>query len=224
MTLLYKIKGYKMSTPEQNANDTQTQVVEQSQATIDYEKRFKDTQASFTKSQQELKAVKAKLDVLEQLTKPTIEIDEAVQQQLEDLKYSDPEAWRQKMNALENDARAKHHSLLSEAEKNASIQAEMERRALVLNEYNSSHPNAPITQELIDFDVPARITKKLETGEISFDDFIVEVHNFIYTPKKVGSNNEVLNQPNLGQMGGGTTPSDGAVVKDIAANYANIAY
>ncbi len=213
-----------MSTPEQNANDTQTQVVGQSQAQIDYEKRFKDTQASYTKSQQELKAVKAKLEVLEQLTQPTIQLDPAVQQELDDLKYSDPETWRQKMNTLENDARARHQSLLSEAEKNASIQAELERRALVLNEYNNSHPNAPITQELIDFDVPARITKKLEKGEISFDDFIVEVHNFIYTPKKVGSNTQVLNQPNLGQMGGGTTPSEGAVINDIAANYKNIAY
>lgn len=213
-----------MSTPEQNANDTQTQAVEQSQAQIDYEKRFKDTQASYTKSQQELKAVKAKLEVLEQLTQPTIQLDPTVQQELDELKYSDPEAWRQKMNTLENDARVRHQSLLSEAEKNASIQAELERRALVLNEYNSSHPNMPITQELIDFDVPARITKKLEKGEISFDDFIVEVHNFIYTPKTVGSANQVLNQPNLGKMGGGTTPSEGAVVNDIAANYKNIAY
>ena len=216
-----------MSTPEQvNANDTQPQVTTElnSQSAIDYEKRFKDTQASFTKSQQELKAVKAKLETLEQLTKPTIQIDEATQKELDDLKYSDPDAWRNKMNALENDARVRHQSLLSEAEKNASIQAELERRTQVLNEYNISHPSMPITQELIDFDVPARITKKLENGEISFDDFIVEVHNFIYTPKKVGSGNETLNQPNLGQMGGGTTPSEGSAKKDIAANYKNIVF
>lgn len=213
-----------MSTPEQlNANDTPLQT-EGTQQQIDWEKRFKDTQGSFTKSQQELKAVKAKLQVLETLTQPTIQIDESTQKELDDLKYSDPDAWRQKMNTLENDARVKHHSLLSEAEKNASLQAELERRALVLDEYNRLHPETQITQELIDFDVPARISKKLETGEISFDDFIVEVHNFIYTPKKVGSSNQVLNQPNLGQIGGGTTPSDGAVMKDIAANYANIAY
>lgn len=213
-----------MSTPEQlNANDTPLQA-EATQQQIDWEKRFKDTQGSFTKSQQELKAVKAKLQVLETLTQPTIQIDESTQKELDDLKYSDPDAWRQKMNTLENDARVKHYSLLSEAEKNASLQAELERRALVLDEYNRLHPETQITQELIDFDVPARISKKLETGEISFDDFIVEVHNFIYTPKKVGSSNQVLNQPNLGQIGGGTTPSDGAVMKDIAANYANIAY
>lgn len=214
-----------MSTPEQIADDTQTTVVSNEQTQqVDFEKRFKDTQASFTKSQQELKAAKAKLEVLEKLTTPTIQLDEDAKQELDDLKFSDPDAWRVKMNTLEQEAKVKHQSLLSEVESKASLQAELERRMQVLEDYNRSHPNNPITQELIDYDVPARINKKLESGEITFDEFISEVHQFIYTPKKVGTANKVMQQPNLSQFGGGTTPQEGAVIQDIAANYKNIVF
>lgn len=196
----------------------------ESQQQVDFEKRYKDTQAAYTKSQQELKAAKAKVDVLEKLTTPQIQIDAETQKELDDLKYSDPDAWRTKMNNLELDARSTHQNLISAAEQQAAIQAEMERRTQVLNEYNRSHPGFEITDEVIQLDVPTRITKKLESGELSFDDFLGEVKEFLYTPKKVGTTNKTLGQPNLGNLGGGDTPSDTAMSKDIVANYKNIAY
>lgn len=210
-----------MSTPV----DTDTlEHSSESQQQIDFEKRYKDTQAAYTKSQQELKAVKAKVDVLEKLTTPQIQIDAEAQKELDDLKYSDPDAWRAKMNNLELDARSKHQNLISTAEQQAAIQAEMDRRTQVLNEYNSSHPGFEITDEVIQLDVPTRITKKLESGELSFDDFLGEVKEFLYAPKKVGTTNKTLGQPNLGNLGGGDTPSDTSISKDIVANYKNIAY
>ena len=151
-----------MSTPEVINADTQNPSGSENNqpATVDWEKRYKDTQSVFTKSQQELKAVKAKLDVLEKLTSPQIQVTPEVQKELDDLKYSDPDAWRVKMNSLELEARQKHQSILSEAEKQATFQAELDRRAQLLNEYNLSHPNYPITDEVIQFDVPPRILKK----------------------------------------------------------------
>lgn len=210
-----------MSTPV--TTDTLEQSSE-SQQQVDYEKRYKDTQAAYTKSQQELKAVKAQVDVLEKLTTPQIQIDAETQRELDDLKYSDPDAWRTKMNNLELEARTKHQSTLSTAAQQAAMQAELERRTQVLDEYNRSHPGYEITDEVIQLDVPTRITKKLESGEISFDNFLTEVKDFLYSPKKVGTANKALGQPNLGNIGGGDTPSDTAVTLDIAANYKNIAY
>ena len=210
-----------MSTP---VNTDTLEHSSESQQQIDFEKRYKDTQAAYTKSQQELKAVKAKVDVLEKLTTPQIQIDAEAQKELDDLKYSDPDAWRTKMNNLELDARSKHQNLISAAEQQAAIQAEMDRRTQVLNEYNRSHPGFEITDEVIQLDVPTRITKKLESGELSFDDFLGEVKEFLYSPKKVGTNNKTLGQPNLGNLGGGDTPSDTSISKDIVANYKNIAY
>lgn len=210
-----------MSTP---VNTDTLEHSSESQQQIDFEKRYKDTQAAYTKSQQELKAVKAKVDVLEKLTTPQIQIDAEAQKELDDLKYSDPDAWRTKMNNLELDARSKYQNLISAAEQQAAIQAEMDRRTQVLNEYNRSHPGFEITDEVIQLDVPTRITKKLESGELSFDDFLGEVKEFLYAPKKVGTTNKTLGQPNLGNLGGGDTPSDTTISKDIVANYKNIAY
>lgn len=210
-----------MSTP---VNTDTPEHSSESQQQIDFEKRYKDTQAAYTKSQQELKAVKAKVDVLEKLTTPQIQIDAEAQKELDDLKYSDPDAWRTKMNNLELDARSKHQNLISAAEQQAAIQAEMDRRTQVLNEYNRSHPGFEITDEVIQLDVPTRITKKLESGELSFDDFLGEVKEFLYAPKKVGTTNKTVGQPNLGNLGGGDTPSDTSISKDIVANYKNIAY
>ena len=210
-----------MSTP---VNTDTLEHSSESQQQIDFEKRYKDTQAAYTKSQQELKAVKAKVDVLEKLTTHQIQIDAEAQKELDDLKYSDPDAWRAQMNNLELDARSKHQNLISAAEQQAAIQAEMDRRTQVLNEYNRSHPGFEITDEVIQLDVPTRITKKLVSGELIFDDFLGEVKEFLYAPKKVGTTNKIVGQPNLGNVGGGDTPSDTSISNDIVANYKNIAY
>src|SRR5574344_1956004 len=200
-----------MSIPENIDNSATLSSGGEAESQVNYEKRFKDTQSAYTKSQQELKAAKAKLEALEKLTQPVVQLDEATQAQLDELKYSNPEAWRDKMNSLEAEAKLKHLSVLSEAEKIAMQQAELEHRAQILSEYNSKHPPNPITDEVIMFDVPPRITKKLENGEISFDEFLKEAHNFLYAPKKVGDGNKTLNQPNMRHFGGETTPSTNAV-------------
>lgn len=212
-----------MSIPENNNSATLPSGGE-AENNVNYEKRFKDTQSAYTKSQQELKAAKAKLEALEKLTQPVVQLDEATQAQLDELKYSNPEAWRDKMNSLEAEAKLKHLSVLSEAEKIAMQQAELEQRAQILSEYNSKHPQNPITDEVIMFDVPPRITKKLENGEISFEQFLTEAHNFLYAPKKVGDGNKTLNQPNMRDFGGGTTPSTNAVDSSIIENYKNLVY
>lgn len=212
-----------MSIPENN-NSATLPAGGEAETNVNYEKRFKDTQSAYTKSQQELKAAKAKLEALEKLTQPVVQLDEATQAQLDELKYSNPEAWRDKMNSLEAEAKLKHLSVLSEAEKIAMQQAELEQRAQILSEYNSKHPQNPITDEVIMFDVPPRITKKLENGEISFEEFLSEAHNFLYAPKKVGDGNQTLKQPNMRDFGGGTTPTDNAVDSSIIENYKNLVY
>ena len=213
-----------MSIPENIDTSATLSSGGEAESQVNYEKRFKDTQSAYTKSQQELKAAKAKLEALEKLTQPVVQLDEATQAQLDELKYSNPEAWRDKMNSLEAEAKLKHLSVLSEAEKIAMQQAELEHRAQILSEYNSKHPQNQITDEVIMFDVPPRITKKLENGEISFEQFLTEAHNFLYAPKKVGDGNKTLNQPNMRDFGGGTTPSTNAVDSSIIENYKNLVY
>lgn len=213
-----------MGNPEANKPAaTSTNTVDEAKAKIDYEKRFKDTQSAYTKSQQALKEAQAKLEALEKLTVPRVELDEATKTELETLKYEDPDAWRVKVNRLESEAAKKHQETLDEAGRLAAQQAELERRAQVLEEFNRSH-DIVITDEVIQYDVPPRITKKLENGEISFEAYLEEVSQYLKTPKVVGDGNKTLNQPNLNTVGGDDKPSIGAVNKDIAANYKNIVF
>lgn len=189
---------------------------------VDFEKRYKDTQAAFTKSQQKLKAEQAKVQVLEQLTAPTIELDDATKQELDSLKFSDPDAWRARMNTLEKEAHNKHNEKITQAQQSAIQETEFERRAQILADFQVSHPNLIINDEVIKYDVPPRISNKLESGEIDFETYLGEVKDYLTNGKVVGDGNKTLNQPNLSEVGGDDTPTDDATKKDIVKDYADL--
>ena len=191
---------------------------------IDYEKRFKDTQAAFTKSQQALREKEARLKALEKLTQPSLELDEATKTELDTLKYEDPDAWRKRVNQLEFEATKKYQETVNEAGKLAAQQAELERRSQVLAEFNKSHPDIAITDEVIQYDVPPRITKQLEDGKVTFEDFLTNVADYLKAPKVIGDGNAVPPaQPDLSKVGGDSNPSDAAVKGDIIEQYKNSA-
>jgi len=194
------------------------------QPEIDFEKRFKDTQGAFTKSQQELKATQARLEVLEKLTTPEVELDEATKTELENLKFSDPDAWRTRLNTLEKEAHNKHKDTLTEAERLANQQTELVNRAQTLADFQASHPDLVINDDVIKYDVPPRITAKLESGEISFETYLNDVKDYLSQGKVIGDGNKTLKQPNLKDVGGDDTPTDGAVQKDIVKDYADIVF
>ena len=192
------------------------------------EQRRKDTQAGYTKGQQTIKALEAEkaelLKQLEQAAKVTIPQED--QERLDDLKYEDPEAWREEVNKLESkvtsESRAKLEELTGEARRAAEHSFELERRQQVLSDFNAS-TNSPITDEIIANEVPPRITNKLAKGEVTFEEFLEEVTTYLGKGKAVG-NEQVLGQPNLSNVGGGVTPSDTKPEKNLSSSYANDLY
>jgi Skp family chaperone for outer membrane proteins len=217
-----------MGTPEDNSatlvNDNNSQSTNgDTQPTVDWEKRFKDTQAAFTKSQQELKAKEAKLAALEEITTPRVELDAATKERLEDLKFSDPDAWRAEVNRLEAEANKAHRERLASVEAEATKQAELERRASVLASFNS-YSDVKITDETIAYDIPARITKRLENGEVSFEQFLEEAASYLKAPKVVGDGNKTLEQPNLSEVGGNHSAAEYTAEPDSVASYRNEIY
>ena len=212
-----------MGNPEQENNADATSQPSGSES-VDFEKRFKDTQGAFTKSQQEVKALKAKMEVLEKLTTPKVELDEATRTELEDLKFSDPDKWRNKMNQLEIEAQTKHKETLTEAERLVNQQTELESRTQLLSDFQKSHPNLQLTDDVIKYDVPPRITNKLESGEITFEQYLSDVASYLGSPKVIGDGNQTLRQPNLNKSGGDHNPSDNSIKKDIVKDYADIVF
>ena len=184
---------------------------------IDWEKRYKDTQAAYTKARQEALQYKAQVEVLRSQGLSAVQIDDKLKEELEDLKYTNPEEWRRKMNLLENEASSKVSSAIAEKTKELS---ELEVRSAKLEAFMENHPGF----ELSDDDIPPRIAKKLASGSISFDEFLEEVYTFVTTPKTIGSSNKTLGQPNLSKAGGSTEPTQNAVYKDVVTSYKTEVY
>lgn len=213
-----------MGTPDVNTDTPES-------TTVDYEKRFKDTQAFATKiaqekaeKEKELAELKAELSVLKTTAQPSMSISKEMQEELEDLKYSDPEAWRKKLNQLESEARNEFDSKVAEARNATSMQLELSKRASILNEYKAKHPDIAFTDELLNLDIPGRIVKKLENGQVTYEEFLNEVVNFVKAPKVIGSTNATLDQPNLSKVGGDDTPTKDGTNKNLAKTYESMEF
>ena len=216
-----------MGIPESTTTDTP-----ESTQQVDYEKRFKDTQAFATKVAQEkadalreLQELKAELSVLKETAKPSLAIDEQTQSELEDLKYSDPDAWRAKVNELEQKANLEFNSKIDEAKKLSSQQLELQRRANILTQFQTEHPDVEFTDELLHLDIPQRIVKELENGKVTYEEFLNNVYNYVKTPKVVGSATKTLEQPNLSKTGGDDTPTkNSSGNQNIIQSYENMEF
>ena len=213
-----------MGTPDVNTDTPES-------TNVDYEKRFKDTQAFATKiaqekaeKEKELAELKAELSVLKTTAQPSMSISKEMQEELEDLKYSDPEAWRKKLNQLESEARNEFDSKVAEARNATSMQLELSKRASILNEYKAKHPDIAFTDELLNLDIPGRIVKKLENGQVTYEEFLNEVVNFVKAPKVIGSANSTLDQPNLSKVGGDDTPTKDGTNKNLAKTYESMEF
>lgn len=189
------------------------------------EKRRRDTESKYSKSRHRLKAVENEnAELRKRLAKSVqVSLSPDEQQELNTLKYEDPDAWRVRMNELEFAAQSKLNEDLTSISSTSTQQAETERRAQVLEEFKNTHDGFEFTDEMLQNDIPPRITKKLEQGEISFEDFLDK--SYAYLQKgKVFDTKSLETQPNLGKVGGGSTPSEDAMSKDIVGSYTDDIY
>lgn len=178
---------------------------------IDWEKQFKDTQAALTKSRQEVAALKTKAAELEkQLDVQGIQIPEEIAAELEALKYTDPERWRQSLNELEA-RRAK------EIDTKVAQEVEATRRASILEEYNRNNPGYEINDYVADNILPASFTKRLASGEISFDAFIKEASEYLHNVKIGPGNSPKAGKISpINMLDGGATPNNSGNNPDIS--------
>ena len=199
---------------------------------VDYEKRFKDTQAFATKiaqekadKERELEELKAELSVLKTTAKPSLTIDPQLQNELDDLKYSDPDVWRTRVNELETAATKDFNSKIAEAKHLSSQQLELQRRANVLSQFQTEHPDVELTDELLHLDIPQRIVKELENGKVTYEEFLNNVYNYVKTPKVIGSITKTLEQPNLSKIAGDDTPTkNSSSSQNIIQTYENMEF
>ena len=171
------------------------------QADFDYEAAYKELLPEYTKARQEVAALKTKAVALEQeIEDKGIQVDPEVAEELEALKYSDPEAWRNKLNAIEKQ-RAK------DIESRVAQEIEAERRVQLLNEYNRNNPNHQLDDYVANNVLPASYMKRLEANEISFDTFLKEASDYLHKVKiGPGSSPRAGKRAPILQVDGGASP------------------
>ncbi|MGE4420530.1 MAG: hypothetical protein AB7D38_11980 [Sulfurimonas sp.] len=194
-----------METPENNSDFSTEQEKNQElpsklEPEVDFEKRFKDTQASFTKARQENAVLKAKVQKYEEMLTATPQLTAEQAAELEELKFSDPDKWYAKKKELENYA-------FSAIKTEVDGATEMARRQQVFADFMQANPGVVINDDIIKYDIPRRITAKLDSGEITFEDFLTEAVNYLTAPKTVKTE-KVTKQPDLSKVGGDDTPLD----------------
>lgn len=184
------------------------------------ELRFRHTQSEYDKNKHELRVLKAENEALSKYILPKLDLTVEQKEELEDLKGTNPEAWRDKVNQLEKEAKSKIDDDVSKVKLSARQEAEKERRREVLDDFISSNPELGITDEVMSNDIPPRIKSKLEKGEVTFEEFLVEVKDYLSKAKKVSDKTlDTDKDPDLNKVGGGSTATNEAVEKDIIQSY-----
>ena len=203
-------------TSGESTTNTEIQNQDAAQAQIDWEKRFKDTQAAFTKSRQELAATKAELLAAKEMQQFTMPAD--VKARLDELKFSDPDAWRVEMNAFEQSKTAKFNEISANNTQAILSELNQEDRVQTLQEFNSLH-GVEITESLLQNEIPNRIHNELNSGTIDYATYLAKCVEYMRTPKVIAGTQEVLGQPNIGKIGGGATPGEAASNLNIETAY-----
>lgn len=183
--------------------------------------RRRDTQASYTKGQQRLKALEVENDKLAASweSDAVSNLSSTEQAKLEELKVQDPEAWRAEISNLEEVKRGKFKEKRAEISKEASQMTELERRSAQLEQFNTDNPTLVITDDVIQNDIPPRITKKLEAGEIQFDEYLTEVKNYLSKNKVIDKGDGTPNEPDFKNARGSSAPSKEAVAQQNSTDY-----
>ena len=190
------------------------------------EKRRRDTQAAYTKAQQEAIALKREKEAIENLVAQELEksLDLSPEQktELEELKLVDPDEWRKKLNEIEKEQKtlkkSKIKELTEKAKEEATKEFELQRRKEILEEFQKTHPDVKIDDEVIANEIPPKYTKELEQGKISFEQFLEKAYEFL-TAGKIVAQNKAPNKPDLSKAPGGATPSGNAKYEDIYELY-----
>lgn len=189
------------------------------------EKRARDTQSAFTKAQQERKRLEAENEKLAMSWQQDAvkNLSSTEQARLEELKSTDPEAWRDEMNSLEQKRIDEFNERRQGITKEAQEMTELELREAQLEAYNKANPEFAITDEVIENDIPPRITNKLKNGDITFEEFLEQSKKYIETPKKIKTE-EAPGEPNFAGTRNKNAPTEEDFSKDFSATYNNTVF
>lgn len=185
------------------------------------ELRRRDTQSAYTKNQQRTKALEAENAKLANSWEADAvsNLSNLESARLEELKVQDPDAWRTEIANLEDQKRTEFKDKRQVISDEATASTEMDRRVASLDAYNLANPDAQLTDDVIDNDIPPRITNALKDGTLTFDEFITKASGYLAKPKKLAPGAKAPESVDFAGARGTHTPSDEALESQSSDDY-----
>lgn len=194
---------------------------------VNSERRFRDTQGAYTRSQQEVKKHQAiNKGLTDHMIKNiTTHITDAQRQELDVLKVENPEEWRTKLDQYEEESKTTLKDALKTIETEGSNKSEVDIRAEKMAAWSKS-TGIELTDDIVDSELPPRYKKDLEEGKITFDQFLTRASDFLEKEKVIlGANEEEEEEePNLNKLPGSNAPSERAAQGDLTETYEKVVY
>lgn len=185
------------------------------------EKRRRDTQSAYTKTNMRVKELEAENNSLYQNWEKdaTSSLSASEQAELEELKIQDPDAWHNRLNELKDTKKQSLAAKKQEISSEASKVSEMEARVQALEDFNLANPGIEITDDVIENDIPPRITKQLAEGKISFNEFLDKCKTYLTKDKVIKQPDTPDEYVDLDKTPGGHRPSESAIIKADKDDY-----
>lgn len=183
------------------------------------EKRRRDAQSALSKEQHKNQILTGQIDVLKDRVVKQVPLELTVEQkeELEDLKTTDPETWRKKLDEYETEARTKAETEIDELGLSEEQATNLSARMDILEQFQKDNPELTINDDVIENELPPRLVEKLEKGKIDFADFLEEAKKYLTAGKVIKKDNDVV-EPDLSKAGGGTD-IDPEIKEDIQTSY-----
>ena len=194
---------------------------EQTLFAVTSERRYRDTQGAYTRAQQESKRQEAIANGFqERLLTSEVVLTKTQKFELRDLKKTDPDAWRAKLNEYEEANKEKLGTELETIRTESGNKGELEVRKDQMAAWSES-TGITLTDEVVANDLPPRFMKQLEKGDITFEEFLEQAGNFLKAEKVIQGSTEDTDDDtkNLGRVAGGSEPSKQAQEGDFDQSY-----
>ena len=186
-------------------------------ALLETEKRRRGSQAS--NSRETARATKAELE-LQKVKEGVINIQP--QQPIDEaLKYSDPDEYiKQTLAARDSNP---YQETFDTATQYAAQEAGKMTVDNVIANHNQNNPTKQVTLEMLEQDLPPRLVNDFQSGKMSPQDFLGQAADILYRPT-IAANQATPDMPDLGAVGGQTTPTDNGSNDTLVANYAQAVF
>lgn len=186
----------------------------------------RETQASFTKSRQEVKGLEAEKNFLMEQAQKGLNLTAIQDEELQKLKFEDPDKWRDTVSKLESQHKAEFDRTITDglghARTEASKSYELSRREEILKDFSEANPGFNLSDERVREQLPPALVNQLANSEITFEDFLTKAQKFDVANKVASKQVPNGGSAALDNVTGGQTPPKGSMRQSVAEDYENL--